>query len=112
MSERTFKLMANKCFVISDYVCGLDYLFGEDECLVLTKTPEEFRERVDYFLANPDDRLGYIERGYNKVMNEHTYFHRVHDIFECLNMPQQAAHVIEVYNSIRPALDQGQIVSI
>lgn len=110
MSERTFKLLANKCFCISDYVAGLDYLFGEDECLVLTKTPEEFRERVDYFLANPDDRLGFIERGYNKVMNGHTYFHRASDIFKNLNMPYEADNLMSVYQKQRKHIDENYII--
>lgn len=112
MSERTFKLLANKCFVVSDYVAGLDYLFGEDECLVLTKTPEEFKERVDYFLTNPDERLGYIDRGYNKVMNEHTYFHRAHDIFMNLGMQRQAQEVMDAYNGIRTQIDEGNIIQL
>lgn len=100
MSERTFKLLANRCFCISDYVAGLDYLFGEDECLVLTKTPEEFQERIDYFLANPDDRQGYIDRGYNKVMGEHTYFHRAADMFNNLNWPSHATKMMETYDRL------------
>jgi len=112
MSERTFKLMANKCFVVSDYVAGLDYLFGEDECLVLTKTPEEFRERIDYFLQHPDERLGYIERGYQKVMDEHTYFHRVRDIFTNLGFKKQAQDVVTAYGNIRSQIDEGHIVQL
>ena len=110
ISERTFKLLSNKCFCISDYVEGLDNLFGEDECLVLTKSPEEFQERIDYFLANPDDRLGYIERGYNKVMDNHTYFHRAADIFKNLDMYREASKIMDVYKGIRSKIDEGNII--
>lgn len=110
MSERTFKLLANKCFCISDYVAGLDYLFSEDECLVLTKSRGEFQERVDYFLANPHDRQGFINRGYNKVMNEHTYFHRVAEMFVNLGMQRYADEVLKVYAVIRRDVDEGNIV--
>lgn len=110
MSERTFKLLANKCFVISDYVAGLDYLFGEDDCLVLTKSPEEFKERIDYFLNNPDDRQGFIGRGYQKVMSEHTYFHRVHDIFLNLGFINQAKATMTKYEEIKGLIDEGNII--
>lgn len=106
MSERTFKLLANKCFCVSDYVTGLEYLFGnDDEFLVLTKSPEEFKDRVDYFLKYPDDRLNIIERGYNKVMSEHTYFHRAADIFKNLNMSYEADNLMFVYQKQRKHID-------
>ena len=102
MSERTFKLLANKCFVISDWVEGLHKLFGDN--LVLTKTPEEFKQQVDHYLANPVDRAEYILEGHNIVMNNHTYFHRVADIFTNLGFVDHAKHVLDKYEEIRKTL--------
>jgi hypothetical protein len=104
MSERTFKLLANKCFVISDYVEGLNKLFGDD--LVMAKSPEEFKKLVDHYLANPDERQGYIDRGYNKVMDEHTYFHRCRDVFQNLGFTQHANDLMEVYTQVRKNIDE------
>lgn len=101
MSERTFKLLSNKCFCISDYVTGLDYLFGENDSLLFAKTPTEFKEKVDYFLKYPEERLPYIERGYNKVMDNHTYFHRISDIFMNLGYEEFAIDALEKYRTLR-----------
>ena len=99
MSERTFKLLSNRCFVISDYVEGLNLLFGNK--IVMTKSPEEFRHNVNYFIQNPDERLPYIQQGHDEVMNKHTYFHRVAEIFEKLNFTEHANHCLSIYESLR-----------
>ena len=103
MSERTFKLLSNKCFVVSDYVEGLHKLFGDD--LVMAKTADEFKKLIDHYLANPEERNGYILKGYQKVMSEHTYFHRVRDIFNNLNLPQYAKKTMETYDNIRKQIE-------
>ena len=63
-------------------------LIGGD--IIFTKTPEEFEKVVEYFVNHPDERLPYIDRGHNCVLNNHTYFHRVAKIFEELDMPKEA----------------------
>jgi len=110
MSERTFKLMSNKCFVISDYVAGLEILFGDS--ILMAKTPEKFRELVDHYLARPEERQQYIDANYEKVMNEHTYFHRAHDIFNNLNLDHYATSVLKVYNDNRKEIDAGNYINL
>lgn len=87
--ERPFKLMSNKCFMIADYVEGMSRLFSEDE-VVMAKSPEEFHKLVDHYLANPDERKSFIEKAYSRVIKEHTYFNRVYDIFDRLNLKEEA----------------------
>ena len=100
--ERPFKLLSNKCFMISDYVEGLNMVFGDK--IVMAKSPEDFWEKIDYFIKNPDDRLEYIQNGFNEVINHHTYFHRVEDIFRKLNMKTHADHCKNVYDKIKEKL--------
>jgi hypothetical protein len=102
MSERTFKILSNKCFVISDYVKGLEMLFGDK--LILATSPNDFWEKIDYFIKNPDERLPYIQQGYDEVINRHTYFHRVSEIFTKLGLLSQAQKCMEVYNTIKQGL--------
>lgn len=102
LSERTFKLLSNKCFVISDYVEGLNLLFGDK--LLLAKSPEDFWEKIDYFIKNPDKRLEYVKRGYNEVIEKHTYFHRIKDIFNNLNMSIHAQYCEMIYDKIKEKL--------
>lgn len=90
--ERPFKLLSNKCFVISDYVEGLKKVFNNDE-LVFSDSPSDFQEKVDYYLKNPEEREPYIERGFKKVIDEHTYFERVEQIFSQLGYENEAENV-------------------
>jgi hypothetical protein len=84
ISERIYKLLSNKCFVISNYVEGIDKLFNDS--IVLVDDPESFKEKVKYFIENPEKRQPYIDNGYNKVINNHTYFDRVIQIFDTLGI--------------------------
>lgn len=102
ISERTFKLLSNKCFVISDYVEGLEKLF--ENKLEMAKSPEIFWEKIEHYIKNPDERLSLIKKGYKEVMEKHTYFHRVRDIFRHLNLNIHADHCEKVYEQIRMKL--------
>lgn len=82
--ERVYKLLGNKCFVISDYVEDAVTMFGDS--VVFAKTPEEFKEKIDYYLGNPKERDEYIEAGYEKAIAEHTYFERVQHICDKLGL--------------------------
>ena len=95
--ERPFKLLANKCFVISDYVEGLKKLFPYS--IVSARDPKEFVYYIEHFLKNPDKRFEHIQSGYNDVMNNHTYFHRVKDIFSKLGLNSQAKHCENTYKN-------------
>lgn len=77
--ERPFKLLSNKCFVISDYVAGLEQLIPEG--IVYARSPEEFLSLIEFYLNHPDERWYYIENGFNEVIKNHTYFDRAADLF-------------------------------
>lgn len=89
INERSFKILSNKSFCISDYVSSLaEEVFTNNE-LVFVKSPDEFIDRVDYFIKNPEERIPYIERGYETVMGNHTYFHRTAQICEELGLEKE-----------------------
>lgn len=85
--ERPFKLLSNKCFVISDYVEGLEKLYKDE--IVFARSPGEFEDKVRYFIRNPSEREKYIEKGFKKTIKEHTYFNRVHQIMGLLGLESQ-----------------------
>lgn len=80
--ERPFKLLANKCFVISDYVLGLDDILYDG--IVFANDPEHFHELVDYYISNPEARNKYIDAGHKRVIEKHTYLDRAKFILEKL----------------------------
>lgn len=92
--ERPYKLMTNKSFIVSDSVAGLNKLFNEEE-LVVADGPEEFHKLVRHYVANPNERLPFIQKAYKAVMKNHTYFDRVAKIFDKLNMPEQVKLAFE-----------------
>lgn len=101
--ERPFKLLSNKCFVISDYVEKAANIFNDGE-IVFAKTPEDFRKKIDHFLTNPEERNEYISRGYKKVINNHTYFDRVHEMLTRLDMDEDASKILITKQTIMEQL--------
>ncbi len=68
--------------------------------MAFASTPQEFKSLVDFFIANPDQRLNYINNGYNMVMREHTYFNRIAEIFHHLQLFKQSQDVIAIFNKM------------
>jgi spore maturation protein CgeB len=80
-SPRIFEAALTKSFQL---VSGnrrelLREIFDEDE-LVIYDSHNDFREKLLYFLNNKEAMLTYIEKCYNKVINNHTYKHRAEQI--------------------------------
>lgn len=98
--ERPFKLLSSGAFVISDYVEGLEKLFPNGE-IQFAKTPAEFKDLVDHYLQNPDQRHDLRAAGYAAVLQSHTYFHRVIQIFDSLRLPKQAQQAAVAWNQLR-----------
>ena len=84
INERTFKVLSNKSFCVSDNVEGMKKIFSDDE--VVFTSPSEFKGAIDHFTEHPEDREKYIEKGYKNVMKNHTYFNRCAKIFDLLDM--------------------------
>lgn len=78
--ERPFKLISNKCFVVSDYVLRLHRIFPE---MPMAKTPEEFENLVDFWIKDEqqEEKRAIIDRQYKEVLDKHTYFDRCAQIF-------------------------------
>lgn len=94
--ERPFKLLSNKSFCISDKVEGLEMLFPDG--IVYADNPKDFVEKVFHYLNHPDERLPFIESGYEAVMKSHTYFDRAASFFENLGFTKEAEDVIIMKN--------------
>ena len=84
-NERIFKLLAMKCFVISDPNPILEYHFDVGSNLILANTPKEMVEKCVYFLENYNEAEAIKESGYKKVISEHTYEFRAKRLLDTLN---------------------------
>jgi Uncharacterized protein conserved in bacteria len=59
----------------------------------LTKNKNDWFEKIDYYMKNPDKRLPIIEAGGRKVLAEHTYHQRVDQllaIYDCFKKGGQS----------------------
>lgn len=91
--ERPFKLLSNKCFVLSDYVDGLVKLIPDG--IVYFRNQTELYAAIDEFLSNPEQKQEYIYKGYAEVMKNHTYFDRAATIFTHLGNHDEYEKVVK-----------------
>jgi len=88
--ERPFKILSSGGFCISDYVESMaNEVFTNNE-IVFAKTPKEFKQLIDYYINNPNERLSYMQSGYQCVIENHTYFERVKTILLELGLSNEA----------------------
>lgn len=95
VNERIFKILYSGGFCISDSVEGYKTTFGDS--VVYAESPEDFREKIDFYLNNPADRLGIAERGHKHVKENHTGFHRAATILKALGMEDLSLEVLKAY---------------
>lgn len=83
-NERTFKIIACGGFEICDNVKNLRKYFNKKE-LVIAKDTNDWFDKIDYYIKNPQKRLPIIEAGKKKVLRDHTYHNRVEQIINIYN---------------------------
>jgi spore maturation protein CgeB len=76
INPRVFEIAAAGGFQLCDPCIGLESLFDFDTELPVYRNLKELRERIDYFLAHPDERRAIAEAAQRRVLTEHTYEHR------------------------------------
>lgn len=74
---RIFNILACKGFIISDRSKFLEDEFKD--CIEFTDGYTDLLDKIDYYVTNPDKTVQYRENGYNKVLQNHTFKHRVDD---------------------------------
>ena len=76
VNPRTFELAAMGAFQLVDHRSLMDDLFKPDE-LATFNTPDEFYQKINYFLANPEERQAYASRARKRILADHTYQQRM-----------------------------------
>lgn len=85
VNPRTFELAAMGAFQLVDERSLMHELFEPDE-LATFSTGKELYEKIDHFLAHPEEREAYVRRARARVLREHTYQQRMRtlvDYMEC-----------------------------
>lgn len=86
IEQNLFDLLSMGTFCISNYKDVLEKILPDE--LILVNNAEEMRDTVDHFFRYPDERSSFIAKAYVHVIQNHTYFNRVDDIFNLLDLSQ------------------------
>ena len=94
VNERIFKILYAGGFCISDSVSAYR-IFGDG--VVIAKSPEDFKEKIDYYLQNEEERRAISLAGHNIVKKNHTGFHRIAKIMRELGHEDISKNIISQY---------------
>lgn len=104
LNERSFKLLGNGCFIVSDKPKDLaEHIFNNNE-IAFAENPAEFRELIEYYLKYPDKKQAFIDRGYAKVMASETYFHRIAYLMANIFGDIEEKNVLDSYEKAKKEL--------
>ena len=87
---RLFEAAGCGAFQIADSRPALPELFEPEREIVTFRTREELKEKVNYYLARPEDRRRIADRAYTRAHREHTYEVRLRKMFEILGLDNKA----------------------
>lgn len=79
-SQRPFEAIACGSFHITQWTPSMDYYFEEGVNIVTSRTKEETKEKISYYLNHPESRKSIIHRGQELVYSNHTYEKRIREI--------------------------------
>lgn len=94
LNERIFKILYAGGFCISDYVKSYEMF---EEGVVLCESPEDFRQKIKYYLDRPEEREQISSKGHTIVKNSHTGFHRASDIMKYFELHNEAQKILKTY---------------
>ena len=82
LNMRTFEVPACNTLLINDYREGIEDLFEMDKEIVVFKDFDKLIETLERLKAEPNyyDKISY--NGFKRVINEHTYVHRMKKVLE------------------------------
>ncbi len=80
ISVRDYKIMGSGGFLLTNYQKDKEKHFEVGKELVCFKTPEEAREKVEYYLEHEDERIKIAEYGYAKAHREYKYEDRLKEM--------------------------------
>lgn len=100
VNERVFKISACNSFCISDHIDSLvEDVFTNGEMVIATD-PNDFIEKIEYYIDKPELRKQHAEKCYHRVMSEHTYCHRVSDLLGSLGYQEDRKKCLEVLSRV------------
>ncbi|MBP9838140.1 MAG: glycosyltransferase [Proteobacteria bacterium] len=82
VNPRTFELAACGAFQLVDERTLMPEKFKINEEIAVFHDRQEMLDKIDYYLAHPEERAKIVKASRARVLSEHTYEHRVKSILE------------------------------
>ena len=81
IKARPFEVAGSGGFVLSEYAPHVEEYFEIGREIAVFRSETELIEQARYWLTHEHDRVRVAERGYARVLRDHTYAHRFEAIF-------------------------------
>ena len=85
VNTRTFDIPACGAFELVDYKRELENLFKVGEEIIYYKDIMDLKRLIRFYLDRPEERHKIAEKGKTKVLNYHTWYHRMKEAIDVLN---------------------------
>jgi len=86
VNQRLFEAAGCGAFQIADDKPALPDLFEPEQEIVTFRTHRELKDKVDYYLAHPEERQAVADRAYLRAHRDHTYENRLEKMFDTLGL--------------------------
>jgi len=83
-SPKIYEVLACKSFVLVDRQWDVFRLFEDGTHLVGFDEIEDLREKINYYLRHPGEREKIAGQGYGKILEKHTYKHRIKEMLSAI----------------------------
>lgn len=84
VNQRVFDVPACKGFLLTDFQEQMGELFDIGKEAICYSDPGEIEEMTGYFLSHEKERTRIAEKGYERVIRDHTYVSRVSSMIETM----------------------------
>lgn len=81
-NERTFKIPACGGLEITDDVACISKYYKDGEHLVIAKNKNDWFDKIDYYIQNPDKAHKIAKNGMKHTLSHHTYHNRAEDLLK------------------------------
>lgn len=81
VTQRTFEILGSGCFMLASRTTAMEELFDDKNEVALSSSPEETIELANFYLKKPELRFAMGKRAREKILNHHTYIHRINAVW-------------------------------
>jgi len=90
LNQRIFDVPACGGFLLTDDREQLFEHFEPDKETAVFSSPEEARDKAGFFLSHPEERERIAQAAHKRVLDQHTYLHRVSELIEVMRRNYKA----------------------